>query len=99
LAKQLLTYKVDKRNLFVADELNKIFDNSAEPLLVRDFEILFNPEYQHDVLKLFIIASRKKKISVLWNGKYDYGRLIFAEYGYLDYKTYNIADYDISCII
>lgn len=99
LSKQLLIYERDKRNLFVADELNKIIDNSEGPLLIRDFGILFNPEYQLDVLKLFILANRKKEIAVLWSGRYEDGKLLFAEPGYIDYKSYNITDYDITCII
>jgi len=65
LSKRLLIYERYKRNLFVADELDKIIENNGQPLLIKDFEILFNPEYQLDVLKLFIIANRKKKIAVL----------------------------------
>jgi len=99
LSKRLLIYERDKRNLFVADELNKIIENNGEPLLIRDFEILFNPEYQLDILKLFIIANRKKKIAVLWSGRYEDDKLLFAEPGYIDYKSYNVNDYDISCII
>lgn len=99
LAKRLMIYERYKRNLFVADEVNKIINGNGEPLLIRDFEVLFNPEYQFDVLKLFIMANRKKKIAVLWSGKYEDGRLLFAEPGYIDYKSYNINDYDISCII
>ena len=99
LSKQLLIYESDNRNLFVADELNRIIENSGEPLLVRDFEMLFNPEYQLDVLKLFIMANRKKKIAIMWSGRYEDGKLLFGEPGYIDYKVYNVNDYDISCII
>lgn len=99
LSKKLLVYDEDKRNLIVEDELNKIIENSVEPLLIKDFEMLFNPEYQIDVLKLFIMANRKNKISVLWSGRYEEGKLLFAEPGYIDYKSYNVSDYDISCII
>lgn len=99
LSKQLLTYERDKQNLFVADEVNKIIYNSGQPVLIRDFEMLFNPEYQLDVIKLFIIANRKKKITVFWSGRYENGKLLFAEPGYIDYKSYNVKDYDISCII
>lgn len=99
LSKRLLTYERYSRNLFVADELDKIIEKNGESLLIIDFEILFNPEYQLDVLKLFIIANRKKKIAVLWSGRYESGKLLFAEPGYIDYKSYNVNDYDISCII
>lgn len=99
LAKKLLEYEPDKRGLFIADEFNNIIDSIDEPVLLKDFEILFDPDFQIDVLKLFIMTNRKKRIAVLWCGKYRSGKLIFAEPEYEDYKAYNINDYDISCII
>ncbi|MEH7239093.1 BREX-3 system P-loop-containing protein BrxF [Bacillus sp. JJ1562] len=99
LAKKLINYEQKKRKLFVIEEINNIVDSVGEPLLITDFEILFNPEFQINVLKLFINASRRKKILILWPGMYDNGKLKFAEVGYKDYFSYNIEDYDISCII
>lgn len=99
LSKNLLRYEFDKRSIFITDEFNKIIDNINDPILIKDFEILFDPAFQLDVLKLFIMANRKKRVTVLWCGKYKNGRLIFAEPEYEDYKSYNISDYDISCIV
>lgn len=99
LSKILLDYERDERKLYVMDELNKIFDSAVAPLLITDFEMLFNPEYQIDVLKLFIMLNRKKKLAILWCGRYDEGKLIFSELEYLDYKSYDVIDYDITCII
>ena len=94
---KLLNYQL-KRNLYIIDEFNKIIDSAFEPILIKDFEILFDPGFQVDVLKLFIMTNRKKKIAVLWPGKCRYGKLTFAEPGYPDYKVYKIKDYDISCV-
>lgn len=99
LSKRLLVYEQNERILCVIDEVNKIIDNAGDHLLITDFEILFNPEYQIDVLKMFIMINRKKKISIIWPGRYEEGKLKFAEPEYQDYKAYNISDYDITCII
>ena len=99
VSKRLLELEQDKRNLFVGDVLSNIIDKAGEPLLIKDFEILFDPEYQLDILKLFIMANRKKRIAIIWCGKCRGGKLIFAEPEYPDYKSYNIKDYDISCLI
>lgn len=99
LAKKLLEIDADKRYLLVTDVLNKILNNFGEPMVIKDFEMLFDPEYQIDVLKFFINLNRTKKIALIWNGKVKDDKLIFAEPGNLDYKSYNIRDYDISCII
>ena len=45
------------------------------------------------------MRGRKKLFRVIWHGTYIDGKLIYAEEGYLDYKVYNICDYDITCII
>lgn len=99
LSRRLLQYEPDKCNLFIADEFDEIISNIDGPILIKDFEILFDPQLQIDVLRLFILANRKKRIAILWCGKYKTGKLIFAEPEYKDYKSYNIKDYDISCIV
>lgn len=99
LSRRLLVYERSERNLFILDELNKIIDTAGASLLITDFEMLFNPEYQIDVLKLFIMVNRKKKIAILWCGRYEEGKLKFSDQEYLDYKSYDVNDYDITCII
>lgn len=99
LSQKLLEYETDKRKQFVEDELNKLIDSAGQPLLITDFEILFHPEYQIDVLKLFIMANRRRKLAVIWCGRFEDGYLRFAEAGYVDYKSFNIKNYDITCII
>ena len=52
-----------------------------------------------DVLKILIEARKRKKYSVIWPGRFEDGKLIYAEEGYPDYKVYEIANYDITCVI
>lgn len=99
LSKRLLSYNHDKRYLYISDEISGMIQNKKSHILITDFEILFDPEYQLDVLKLFILLNRKQKVAVLWPGKCEQNRLKFAEPEYQDYKSYNINDYDITCII
>lgn len=99
LSKNLIKYEQGKRSMFITDEFNKIIDSFQSPILLKNFEILFDPTFQIDVIKLFIMANRKKAITVLWCGTYKNGKLRFAEPGYEDYKSYDINNYDISCIV
>jgi superoxide dismutase len=99
LSKKLLEYEHNERKMFVVDELNKIIDSAVSPLLISDFEMLFNPEYQIDVLKLFIMLNRRKKLAIVWCGEFEEGKLRFSEIDYLDYSSYDVIDYDITCII
>ncbi len=99
LSNRLLSYNQDKRYLYVSDELNSIIDSIEGPLMITDFEIMFDPQYQIDVLKAFIMINRKREIIVLWPGRCEKNKLKFAEPGYEDYQSYDIGDYDITCIV
>lgn len=99
LSKRLLSLKEEKYYLYVIDEVNEIIQEEEGPLLITDFEILFDPSYKIDVLRLFIALNRRRKIAALWPGRYENNQLKFAEPEYEDYNTYNIEDYDLTCII
>ena len=46
------------------------------------------------------MASRKRKrYSVIWPGRCEEVKLIYGEEGFPDYKTYDIENYDITCVI
>ncbi|OHW63403.1 hypothetical protein EUAN_02670 [Andreesenia angusta] len=98
LSERLLAFEKEKRAIHILNEIEEIFNNSGELIFITDFEMLFNPDYKIDILKLFIKLSRKKKVMVLWPGVYENEALKFAELGYQDYKSYRIKDYDITCI-
>ena len=55
---------------------------------IKDFDVLFNPDYQIDVLQLLIAACKKREFSIIWSGTYSNGKLMYAEPGYADFKTY-----------
>jgi hypothetical protein len=44
-------------------------------------------------------ARKRKRYSVIWPGKCENGKLIYGEEGYPDYRTYDIENYDITCVI
>lgn len=99
LSKELMNSKDEKNSFAVEKAFNTILNRLEGPLLIKDFQILFNPEYEIDILKLFIMASRNKRIFILWCGEYKEGKLQFAEPGFSDYKSYKISDCEISCVI
>lgn len=78
---------------------NKVLDKIEADAIIKDFDVLFNPVYQIDVLLLLINACRRKSFRVIWPGKYEDGKLIYAEDGYADFKSFDINDYDITCIV
>jgi hypothetical protein len=68
-------------------------------VIIKDIDVMFNPDYKVDVLKILIAARKRKRYSVIWPGRFENGKLIYSEEGYADYKTYNLADYDVTCVI
>lgn len=99
LSQIMKEYEFHERCYFIEQEFQNIIQQYEQSLILKDYEMLFDPSYQLNVFKVFVNANRKKQLAVLWNGKHDYRRIWFAEPEYLDYKSYVISDYDVSCII
>lgn len=99
LSDRLIRYPSEKRNEILLEEMdNLLLDSPNDKLLIKDIDILFNPEYKFDVLKYFSNIARVKKVVVVWNGIINNGYLQYSENGYSDYKRYLIRNYDIICI-
>ena len=98
LADELLACKPNRRSMKLEQIFNKVLDKYPDGVTVKDIDVMFNPEYQVDVLKILIEARKRKKYSVIWPGRFEDGKLIYAEEGYSDYKVYEIANYDITFV-
>ena len=77
---------------------NTVLDRYPDGVAIKDIDVMFNPDYKVDVLKILIAARKRKRYSVIWPGRLEDGKLIYGEEGYPDYKVYEIADYDITCV-
>ncbi len=63
------------------------------PLLVDRIELLFDPLLQVDPLRALKLASRRRRLLVVWPGRLDDGGyLVFAEPGHPEYRRYGPAD-------
>lgn len=98
LVEALLECKPNRRSMKLERVFNMVLDRYPDGVIVKDIDVMFNPEYQVDVLKILIEARKRKKYSVIWPGRFEDGKLIYAEEGYPDYKVYEIANYDITCV-
>ena len=99
MAQMLIEMKANRRAQFMERCLLKILQTSPEHCLIRDFDLMFNPFYQIDVLKIMISACKIRPFSILWPGIYRSGKLIYANEGDLDYCVFNVQNYDITCVI
>lgn len=99
LAEALLACKPNRRSMKLEQIFNNILDTLPDGVIIKDIDVLFNPDYQVDVLKILMAARKRKRYSVIWPGRCEDGKLIYGEEGFPDYKTYNIENYDITCVI
>lgn len=67
--------------------------------VLSDFDVLFHPAYQVDVIQMFVDVCKVHPFALLWPGKFDDGALIYAECGRPDYKTFDVKNYDITCVV
>ena len=98
LADSLLACRPNRRSMKLEQIFNNVLDRYPDDVTIKDIDVMFNPAYKVDVLKILISARKRKRYSVIWPGKFEDGKLIYGEEGYEDYKVFNIADYDITFI-
>jgi hypothetical protein len=99
LARELLKFRPNRRSMRLEQCFSEVLDTLPDGVTIKDFDVIFNPQYQVDLLKIMVMACRKKPFSIVWPGKYENGMLFYAEEGYPDYKIFNIEDYDVTCIV
>lgn len=98
LADSLLACRPNRRSMKLEQIFNTVLDRYPDGVTIKDIDVLFNPAYKVDVLKILISARKRKRYCVIWPGEFEDGKLIYGEEGYADYKVFNIADYDIKFI-
>ena len=99
MAEELLKCKPNRRSMKLGQIFNTVLDQYPEGVVIKDIDVMFNPEYQVDVLKILSEARKRKRYSVVWPGRCEEGKLIYGEEGYLDYKVFEIESYDVTCVI
>lgn len=97
LAEKLIGINPKRRSLKMAKLLNDILDSLPKGSIIKDFDVMFNPEYDIDVLKTII--DTRKQIELIWPGSYEDEKLIYSEKELIDYKVFNLSEYDITCIV
>lgn len=99
LAEALIKYPQSQRSLRANDEVMTIVSQCHKPTFCEDYEILFDPRYDIDAIKVFTELSRRQKILVKWCGRLNGNLLEYATPEYKDFHSFRIQDYDITCVI
>jgi hypothetical protein len=83
LAEQLAKFKPKRRSMQVEKILGQLLADLPDDCTVKDFDVLFNPDYTRLMyLQVMINVCKVKPFSVIWPGRYDDGKLYYAEEGY-----------------
>lgn len=84
LAKALMDYPPEERRLRAEEEFKAILAGK-EAVFLENYEMLFDPRYQIDVIKSFCDRARHMKLAAKWPGTYKENHLIYAEPDAPDY--------------
>ena len=81
LADGLLACKENRRSMKLEQIFNVVLDKYPDGVTIKDIDVMFNPDYKVDVLKILIATRKRKNYSVIWPGKFEDGKLIYGEEG------------------
>lgn len=99
MAKKLSEIKQNRRSMRMEQCFQELLNELPDCVVIKDFDVMFNPEYEIDVLKIMIATAKTKPFSLIWPGKFEEGKLVYAEEGFQDYKVFDVNKYEITCII
>lgn len=92
LSIQLLELTAKQRFLRLPGILDQITDKAQSPVVLDNLEILFSEVLQQDPLRLLQGLSRNRAVVASWNGTSFGGRLVYAEPGHPEYRSYDSVD-------
>lgn len=99
LAELLLKYPADQRPCRANDEVMSIISQCSRPTILEDYNILFDPRYNIDAIKVFTEMARRQKVIVKWLGRLNGNILEYATPDDKDYNAFRIQDYNITCVM
>ena len=76
LAKELEALRPKRRTMQLEVCFNRVLDGLPDNVVIKDFDVIFNPAYKVDVLKMLVAACKRKPFSVIWPGKLRMGNVL-----------------------
>lgn len=92
LSGELLELTAKQRALRLPGILDQIAEQAQSPVVLDNIEILFDKNLKQDPLRLLQSISRNRAVVASWNGSMTSGRLIYAETGHPEYRSYDLVD-------
>ena len=98
LSGKLLEMTAKQRSLQLQETFNLVVDKAQSPVVLDNLEILFDKDLMQDPLRLLQGISRNRAVLASWNGTSVGGRLLYAEAGHPEYRSYGSVDALIVCM-
>jgi len=92
LSEELLELTARQRSLRLPSILDQITGQAQSFVVLDNIEILFDKDLQQDPLRLLQSISRNRIVVASWNGIMNSGRLLYAETGHPEYRSYDSVD-------
>ncbi len=92
ISNKLLELTAKQRTLRLPEIMGQVIENLPSPILLDNLEILFDTHLQQDPLRLLQSISRNRTVLATWNGEISNSRLLYAEMGHPEYRSYDSVD-------
>ncbi len=92
LSEALLNLTERQRKLELPEILRRTIESRGNKAFLDNIEILFDADLDQNPLLLLQRLSRNLTIVASWNGKFENGKLTYADLGHREYKSYDITD-------
>lgn len=92
LSRRLLDLTTRQRALRLAQVVDDIVGNDASPVFLHRIEMIFDPAFQQDPLRLLRQLSRTRTVVAAWSGMVEGAFLTYAEVGHPEYQRQPVED-------
>ena len=89
---ELLELTAKQRSLRLPGIFEQIADQAQSPVVLDNLEVLFDKDLKQEPLRLLQGISRNRAVVASWNGTMNSGRLLYAETGHPEYRSYDSVD-------
>ena len=86
LSRRLLEFTAEQRALRLAQILDEVLGGDDTTVVLSRTEILFDPAFQQDPLRLLRHLSRVRTLVAAWSGQIQGSFLTYAEPGHREYR-------------
>ena len=92
LSRRLLDLAAGQRALKFAQAVDECLGQTEAPVFLYRMEMIFDPAFQQDPIRLLRQLSKTRTIVAAWSGAVEGAHLTYAEAGHSEYQRYPVRD-------